>query len=197
VNCWGDLNAEEVFVKLQNLAPLISAWAPNLFEVPFGTVGRSFIDELTRLANLFATSTASESYALSALVLAPALLLQKPSKKSKVGRHKDLLERRLELWKSGNFDQLYREASAIQKPLNYQPPSEERCNKRFVDLMRNGQTSEATGWLDSSRHTCGVKTCTDGYSWTSRRSTHPLHPSTVNMFTVIHLPTTSLSHFRA
>ena len=59
-NCWGDLNAEEIFDTLNSIAPAISTWRPNLFQVPFGTVGRSFIDELTRLTNLFATSTTAE-----------------------------------------------------------------------------------------------------------------------------------------
>ena len=160
-NCWGDLNAEEVFNALNLIAPAISTWSPNLFQVPFGAIGRSFIDELTRLANLFATSTAAEPYALSALVLAPALLLQKPNKKSKATEHKTLLEQRLKLWKEGNFEKLFREGSAIQKPLKFRSPSKELCEDRFVDLMRKGQTTEATGWLDPSRHTCGVKDCTD------------------------------------
>ena len=98
---------------------------------------------------------------MSALVLAPALLLQKPGKKSKAEEHKRILERRLAQWKDGHFEELFREGVAIQKPLKYRSPSKELCESRFVDLMRNGQTTEATGWLDSSRHSCGVKECTD------------------------------------
>ena len=65
------------------------------------------------------------------------------------------------MWMEGKFKELFREGSAIQKPLKFRSPSKELCEDRFVDLMRNGQTTEATGWLDPSRHTCGVKECTE------------------------------------
>eukprot|EP00116_Pleurobrachia_bachei_P006789 sb/3467051/ len=159
-NCWGELNAEELYQKFNTLAPTISTWSPNLFMVPFGTVGRAFIDELTRLGNLFANSPAAECYALSALTLAPSLMLQKPSKKSKNAEHKELLERRLKMWKNGQFDELFKEAKAIQKPLKPRPPSKELCENKFISLMREGRTTEATNWLDPSRHDLGVKQIT-------------------------------------
>ena len=116
--------------------------------------GSAVVDVANKLAQ-------PEPYALSALVLAPALLLQKPNKKSKAAEHKSLLERRLKMWMEGKFEKLFREGSSIQKPLKFRTPSKVLCENRFVDLMRNGQTTEATGWLDSSRHTCGVKDCTE------------------------------------
>ena len=59
----------------------------NLFKVPYGKAGKSFISELARLFKAFATSSALESVALRAATLMPILLLQKPARKSKVKDH--------------------------------------------------------------------------------------------------------------
>ena len=134
-------------------------WPPNLFLVPFGKVGRDFLDELSRLAGLFSNKSDSRCWSLSAFTLAPLLLLQKPSRKSKDADHRKLLESRLTLWRAGDFDSLLREGRVIQKPLNYRPPSKQLCDDKFISLMRQGRVSEATGWLDSARHTSGVKPC--------------------------------------
>ena len=48
-----------------------------------------------------------------AVVLMPNLLLQKPSKNSKSKDHQLALERRLELWHKGEFEELYIEGETI------------------------------------------------------------------------------------
>ena len=160
MECWAGRTPEELYLLFESIAPVISTWSPNLFEIPFNAMGRSMVTELTRLAKLFVEDERSESFALTALVLAPALLMQKPSKSSKTKDHVALLERRLEMWKNGDFETLFKEAKAIQKPLKHQSPSKEQCDNRFVTLMRKGQTTAATQWLDSARHTTGVKPLT-------------------------------------
>ena len=72
----------------------------------------------------------------------------------------EILERRLEMWKRGEFKELLREGKAVQRPLKPSKPSKEHCEKRFVSLMREGKLSEATGWLDPERHSKGIKQCT-------------------------------------
>ena len=57
--------------------------------------------------------TPIEDVALKALHVMPALLLQKPSKNSKSKDHRKLPERRFELWKEGNINELYEEGKAI------------------------------------------------------------------------------------
>ena len=47
----------------------------------------------------------------------PALLLQKPEKKSKMKDHIKALERRLKLWDEGNLLELLFEGSSIQERL--------------------------------------------------------------------------------
>ena len=58
-------------------------WKTNLFLVPFGSVGKSFITEVARLYRAVATSSALESIALKASTVLTALALQKPYPKSK------------------------------------------------------------------------------------------------------------------
>ena len=156
-SCWGDYTSGELFEVFEALSEATASWIPNLFPVPFSNVGKNFIDELTRLLTGFNHNPNSEIYALSAAVLAPTLLLQKPSRSSKNKTHSDVLERRLEMWKRGEFKELLREGKAVQRPLKPSKPSKEHCEKRFVSLMREGKLSEATGWLDPERHSKGVK----------------------------------------
>ena len=158
-DCWGPLNGEDLVDTFSDISKISRCWAPNLFKVPFGLVGKSFVDELTRLANLFCDREDTRRWALSAMVLAPMLLLQKPSQKSKDKEHANILKKRLSLWKDGDFEALVREATAIQKPLRYRQPSQELCNKKFVELMREGRVTEASGWLNPDRSSLGVKNC--------------------------------------
>ena len=184
-NCWGSLNGEELVDAFANISRISQDWSPNLFKVPFGKIGRDFIDELSRLANLFCDREDYRGWALSALIVAPLLLLQKPNKKSKNREHALVLERRLKLWKAGDFEALAREARSIQKPLKYRSPSRELCNKRFIDLMREGRITEATAWLNPERHTTGVKDITDESVLTDLLEKHPLgKPANSNLATI-------------
>ena len=60
-------------------------WRPNLFTVPYGYVGRSFVSELTFLLQSFSTHSAIEPFALKAAMLMPNLLLQRSQCESKLG----------------------------------------------------------------------------------------------------------------
>ena len=70
-------------------------WRPNYFRLPNGNAGKSFVSELARLFKAFATGSALESIALKAATVLPILLLQKPSRNSKVKVHISCLERRI------------------------------------------------------------------------------------------------------
>ena len=78
-------------------------WKRNLFLLPSGAAGKSFIQEITRLLQAFANGSQLESIALKASFVMQILLLQKPSKKSKSKDHISHLKRRLELWKQGDI----------------------------------------------------------------------------------------------
>ena len=84
-----------------------------MFLLRTAATGKDFIDEMTRIINPLVYDTPIKDIALKALHVMPALLLQKPSKNSKSKDHRKLPERRFELWKEGNINELYEEGKAI------------------------------------------------------------------------------------
>ena len=79
----------------------------------------------------------------------PALLLQKTSPTSKGKERTETLKRRLELWDSGKIDELFFEATSIQKRLkpNVGSNSVNNISKKFAGLMKNGKVSAAVKLL--------------------------------------------------
>ena len=70
-------------------------WKRNLFEVPYGNLGRDFVSELARLFCEYANSSALEVVAIKAAVTMPSLLSQRPHNKSKEKESTACLKRRL------------------------------------------------------------------------------------------------------
>ena len=58
-------------------------WRRNIFSVPSGRSGKAFMSELARLFRAYADGSALESIALTAVMLMPLLLLQRPHQNSK------------------------------------------------------------------------------------------------------------------
>ena len=67
--------------------------------VPTGGAGKKFINEIARLLNLWTNDTRLKKNILKEIYIIPALLLQKPSKKSKARKYLNALERQMKLWK--------------------------------------------------------------------------------------------------
>ena len=67
-----------------------------MFIVPTGAAGKKFIDEISRLLNLWTNDTPLKNIALKAIYVMLALGLQKPSKTSNAKDHLKALERRLD-----------------------------------------------------------------------------------------------------
>ena len=79
---WGDLSGEvniRDFVK--SMYATIIGWKKNIFRLPRGKCGSDFIDELTRLINLFVNKTQWKRLALPIAHIFIPLMLQKPSSK--------------------------------------------------------------------------------------------------------------------
>ena len=70
----------------------IIQWKRNIFMLPKCASGK-YNDETTRLFRLWVNDTPYESVALKVLHVMPALLLQKPSKSSKLKEHLEALTR--------------------------------------------------------------------------------------------------------
>ena len=83
-------------------------------------------------------------------MIMPALLLQKPSFKSKSKQHSECLKRRFSLWKDGDFDSLVREARTIQSklPKSRMLSSPDHLSKTFSKLMLQGKVHAALMLLE-------------------------------------------------
>ncbi len=79
------------------------------------------------------------------------LLLQKPSPSSKSKDHTIFLQRRLELWRSGDISRLLKEGSAIQKRLCNSKKKPVDHDKVFARLMLHGKISAALKWIGSQK----------------------------------------------
>ena len=90
--------------------------------------------------------------AMTAIHIMPALLLQKPSKSSKSKDHTLALERRLKLWKEGEFLQLMREAEALQLrlPKGIAKRDIATTSKEFRDRMQKGNVNGAIKLLTNN-----------------------------------------------
>ena len=89
-------------------------------------------------------------------MILPALILQKPSKRSKAKDHKQCVTRRMQLWKEGNICEIMREVRYIQRKItsSKKQRTAEDTSKTFAKLMMQGKVSVAN---ESS----SVMTCTD------------------------------------
>ena len=122
-------------------------WRRNVFKIPSGKSGNSFIRELTRLIRAYAEGSAMESVALKAAMIMPSLLLQKSHRTSKAKDHVAQLERRLKSWEDGDIDSLLLEGRTIQRQLttssNKTTMSDEHLACSFPKLMMVGKVKAA------------------------------------------------------
>ena len=120
-----------------------------MFQIPSGAAGKKFVAELSRLFNAFAMESDQEAIALKAAMTLPALVLQKPHKKSKAKEHVSCLQRRLDLWEKGDINDLLKEGKALQKSkARLQPPSSPKEGlsstlRTFSKMMMEGRVRAA------------------------------------------------------
>ena len=92
------------------------------------------------MINAWVFDTPIRNIALKAMHVMPALLLQKPSKNSIPKDHLKSLERRFEIWKKGNLNELYEEGKSIQDRLksDESPNDIVKISKKFKFQMQKG-----------------------------------------------------------
>lgn len=73
----------------------ITTWRKNVFLVPYGKIGRDFIDQVTLHINDWNSGSDNQHISLKAAFVLLAVGLQKPSPKSKTKDHQDALSKRL------------------------------------------------------------------------------------------------------
>ena len=142
---WGECDATQLTDDLNAAYAEAIHWKMNLFKLPYGKTGKSFVSELAKLFEAFATGSALESIALKAATIMPILLLQRPARKM---RSKDLnscLERRLTTWREGDMKELLREGRTIQQrlPKITSFTKNDRFARSFANLMFQGKVGPA------------------------------------------------------
>ena len=123
-----------------------------MFLVPSGSAGKEYVKETTRLINCFVDDSALKDISMKAVMIMPALLLQKPSKTSKAKQHAIALQRRLALWKRGDINGLIREGETIQEQLRKSKKSTsiKEISKDFIAKMSKGNVNGAMKLLTNN-----------------------------------------------
>ena len=98
---WGDKTSSDICTNIDNAYYEIAKWRRKM--------GKLFVQVAHR--------SALDGIALKAAMILPALMLQKPHPASKTKENIMCLERRLKLWKDGEFKQLIKEGQTIQRSL--------------------------------------------------------------------------------
>ena len=118
--------------------------------MPTGWAGNSFVSELASLFRAYADCSVLEVVALSASMVLPILLLQKPHATSKTREHSQCLERRLVSWREGNIEALLHEGRTIQNHLkkpnkksNSTTSKQDHTAQTFAKLMFKGDFKAA------------------------------------------------------
>ena len=161
---WGPHSAEEIYEISSSIYDEIIYWKNNIFTVPSGAAGKRYLQECTRLIDIWTEDQAPVSHiALKMLMCMPKILLQKPFKKSKSKLHSVYLNKRLDLWKNGKFDELMKENRSIQEKLrqgasNFETP--EHIARVFARLISQNKIHAALRLLDKNQE-LGVAELTD------------------------------------
>lgn len=149
---WGTLTYDDVNLIGSAMYEEIVHWRKNLFKLPSGASGKRYIRELTRLIDVWnSDSQPMCNIALKMSMVMPAVLLQKPSRKSSAKQHTEYLNKRLSLWEDGKFNELMIEGRTIQKAVSKFTPktqSQDHLAKTFAKLMLQGKVNAALRLLD-------------------------------------------------
>ena len=73
--CCAGPEIQEAIIKAYNQ---VVHWHRNIFKIPAGKAGKIVVKELTRLFEAYADATTLESVAITAAMVLPSLILQKP-----------------------------------------------------------------------------------------------------------------------
>ena len=120
---WNDVDGVSFSFLVKSCYDVVVHWRRNVFKVPFGKVGASFVREQARLFYAHSDSSALESVALYAALIMPPLLLQRPPGKHRTRELSRHLERRLSIWESEDLVSPFLVLSQIQTLLLVSSPT--------------------------------------------------------------------------
>ena len=143
---WGEKDGTTFTALLDKAYEQTVHWRRNVFELPRWKMGSAFIRELSRLIEAYNDDTALEKIAMKAVVVMPALLLQKPHPRSKVKDHIRVLEDRLMKWRKGDLESLLHESQTVQSRLEvnqHQHQDRGKTGRSFEKLVAMGNVKAA------------------------------------------------------
>lgn len=176
---WGDVDGETFAHSVECCYEETVHWRRNLFKIPSGKAGKSFVHELTKLFRAYADGSALESIALKAAMVLPALMLQKPHQKSKAKDHSSHLDRRLRMWARGDINALMLECRTIQNQLGTRSNSRGSASeaRTFAKLMMEGKVRAALRTITATDNG-GVLSLTKEVRETLEKKHPPKQPPT-------------------
>ena len=115
-------------------------------------MGRKFIGEVSRLMSGWLHDSPLKDIAFKAIMVMPSLLLKQTLQKPKSKDHLRALERRLELWESGEVMELLKESDIIQKNMKAtnKTTSVNEISKKFTREMRKANFHNAMKLLTNN-----------------------------------------------
>lgn len=150
-----DENSDAVFKKtIHDAYTKMSVWRRNLFQLPKGTIGKSFNNELNHMMDLWNNKSPYRDIALKMFMLLPSLLLQRTNPKCSTLENRKTLEKRLGLWRQRNISSLLTECLVIQSRLsmkNGSSKTERNIGEEFQKLMIKGNVNGALRLLTSDQ----------------------------------------------
>ena len=149
---WGEKSGHEFARDLDNIYERVVVFKQNLFKLPSGAAGKSYIRECTRLLRSWHSKSNLREVAWKCIMVMPALLLQKPSSTSKSKDHSLALKRRLLAWERGDLHELLRESETIQSRIKSSVPknSIDAVSRKFASLMKKGNLNAAMKLLSNN-----------------------------------------------
>ena len=187
---WSERDGPSITQDINNAYDEIVHWRRNVFKIPSGKAGKSFVRELTRLFKAYAECSSLEGIALKAAMSLPILILQKPHQNSKTKDHIKCIETRMIKWSAGNIADLLAEGRTIQRnfKMSANKPTSQHLSTTFARLMKEGKVRAALRLL--SNHENGAPLSLDSTvgSKTVREILHEKHPSgkPINTSALIH-----------
>ena len=150
---WTDTLDGGVFVqKVSDAYEEIVHWRRNVFLVPYGKVGREFVQELAWMISAYGDGGAFDCVAIKAAMVMCSLFLQRPHCSVTSADLVKCLQRRMTLWKKGDIVELLHEGRVIQgclvasKSISHDT---DRITRQFVNHMLHGNVKSALSLLDA------------------------------------------------
>ena len=147
---WGSAEGSAFHLKVDRCYDEVVYWQRNVFSIPLGKAGKDFVSEMASLYQACAEGSQIESFTLTAAMILPSLILQKPYPGSKAKEHLKCIERRMTQWRDGDIDSLRQECLTIQQhlqPLKGTP--RDNLARSFANLVMQSKVKSALHLLSS------------------------------------------------